>query len=123
MFPGLRQRFGVALELVVEFSTLGEYRMDAAGDHPAGALATAAGESGGLGGLGIPAERVPPKHRHTVAEGTTGRPPVATPAARRLQRAQPTRRGPGRAVALRSRRHRAGTPPVPDQPCLRARSA
>ena len=29
MFPGLRHRFDTALDLIVEFSTLGEYRLAA----------------------------------------------------------------------------------------------
>src|SRR5688500_10080000 len=43
MFPQLRQRIGPALDLIVEFSTLGEYRLDAEGVlRPASALAPAA---------------------------------------------------------------------------------
>jgi hypothetical protein len=38
MFPRLRDRFGAALDTVVEFSTLGEYRLGAFAPAPAGAL-------------------------------------------------------------------------------------
>ena len=38
MFPSLRERFDTALDLIVEFSTLGEYRLAApAADGPASA--------------------------------------------------------------------------------------
>jgi hypothetical protein len=65
MFPQLRERFGSALDLVVEFSTLGEYRLGA--DHPLAAQAAV---------------------RRIVAGGAAGKVPVATPAARRLARAR-----------------------------------
>jgi hypothetical protein len=38
MFPGLRDRLGAALDTVVEFSTLGEYRLGASASSPASAL-------------------------------------------------------------------------------------
>ena len=42
MFPQLRERLGPVLDLVVEFSTLGEYRLGADGTlWPASALAPA----------------------------------------------------------------------------------
>jgi hypothetical protein len=101
MFPQLRERFGPALDLIVEFSTLGEYRLGADGAlWPASALAPAAVEVGQrparpgaqpsaserepqLGGAGAPnAERA--AVRRIVAGGAAGRVPAATPAAWRL---------------------------------------
>ncbi|MFL6252464.1 MAG: hypothetical protein ACJ75N_18430, partial [Actinomycetes bacterium] len=40
MFPRLRDRFGAALDTVVEFSTLGEYRLGASAPSPTGARPT-----------------------------------------------------------------------------------
>jgi hypothetical protein len=83
MFPRLREQLGTALDLIVEFSTLGEYRLGAV--HAPGAAtapADAPGHAPQLGGAGHPAGRA--AGRHTVAGGATGRAPVATPAARRL---------------------------------------
>src|SRR5687768_12020676 len=83
MFPWFRERLGTALDLLVEFSTLGEYRLgaDLAPGAPT-APADAPGHAPQLGGAGSPAGRA--AGRHTVAGGATGRTPVATPAARRL---------------------------------------
>jgi hypothetical protein len=83
MFPRLREQLGTAVDLIVEFSTLGEYRLgaDLAPGAPA-APADAPGHAPQLGGAGYPAGRA--AGRHTVAGGATGRTPVATPAARRL---------------------------------------
>ena len=83
MFPQFREQLGTALDLIVEFSTLGEYRLGV--DHAygaAGAPAVAPGHAPQLGGAGSPAGRA--AVRRTVAGGATGRVPVATPAARRL---------------------------------------
>jgi hypothetical protein len=98
MFPRLREQIGTALDLIVEFSTLGEYRLavDAAG--VASAPADAPGQAPQLGGAGAEALRA--AVRRTVAGGATGRVPVATPAARR----------PGN--------RRPGTPRAPEQLCL-----
>jgi hypothetical protein len=83
MFPQLRQRFGPALDLLVEFSTLGEYRLDANGVLcPASALALASEHAPQLGGAGDPvAARA--AVRRIVAGGAVGLTPAATPAARR----------------------------------------
>jgi hypothetical protein len=83
MFPRLREQLGTAVDLIVEFSTLGEYRLGAglAPGAPA-APADAPGHAPQLGGAGYPAGRA--AGCHTVAGGATGRTPVATPAARRL---------------------------------------
>jgi hypothetical protein len=83
MFPWFREQLGTALDLIVEFSTLGEYRLgaDLAPGAPT-APADAPGHAPQLGGAGYPAGRA--AGRHTVAGGATGRTPVATPAARRL---------------------------------------
>src|SRR5919197_4845604 len=81
MFPTPRQRLGDALDLVVELSTLGEYRL---GGHeppsPPSATQAAGATAPGMGGAGPPAGRAP--GRRTVA-GPAGCVPAATPAARR----------------------------------------
>jgi hypothetical protein len=83
MFPQFREQLGTALDLIVEFSTLGEYRLGVDHAHgAAGAPAVAPGHAPQLGGAGSPAGRA--AVRRTVAGGATGRVPVATPAARRL---------------------------------------
>jgi hypothetical protein len=110
MFPQLRERIGPVLDIVVEFSTLGEYRLDADG-----ALCTASAlipASRGrpespdaqrwaperepqMGGAGAPnAARA--AVRRIVAGEAAGTTPVATPAARRP--------GPIPACAPRPRR-------------------
>ncbi len=83
MFPRLREQIGTALDLIVEFSTLGEYRLavDAAG--AASAPADAPSQAPQMGGAGPTALRA--AVRRTVAGGATGTVPVATPAARRLR--------------------------------------
>jgi hypothetical protein len=88
MFPQLRQRIGPALDLIVEFSTLGEYRLDADGVlRPASALAHASERAPQLGGAG---DSVAGRAavRRIVAGGAAGLAPAATPAARRLGRAE-----------------------------------
>jgi hypothetical protein len=86
MFPQLRQRIGPALDLIVEFSTLGEYRLDADGVlRPASAFAHASERAPQLGGIGDSlAGRA--AVRRIVAGGAAGLAPAATPAARRLGR-------------------------------------
>jgi hypothetical protein len=86
MFPQLRQRIGPALDLIVEFSTLGEYRLDADGVlRPASAFAPASERAPQLGGAG---ESIAGRAavRRIVAGGAAGLAPAATPAARRLGR-------------------------------------
>jgi hypothetical protein len=86
MFPQLRQRIGPALDLIVEFSTLGEYRLDADGVlRPASAFAHASEHAPQLGGIG---DSVAGRAavRRIVAGGAAGLAPAATPAARRLGR-------------------------------------
>jgi hypothetical protein len=88
MFPQLRQRIGPALDLLVEFSTLGEYRMDTEGVlRPASAFAHASECAPQLGGAG---DSVAGRAavRRIVAGGAAGLAPAATPAARRLGRAE-----------------------------------
>jgi hypothetical protein len=72
--------------LIVEFSTLGEYRLDADGVlRPASALAPAPERAPQLGGAGDSiAGRA--AVRRIVAGGAAGLAPAATPAARRLGR-------------------------------------
>ncbi len=84
MFPQLRDRLGPALDLIVEFSTLGEYRLGANGVLcPASAPPRSAPERGPqMGGAGVPhAARA--AVRRIVAGGAAGQAPVANPAAER----------------------------------------
>ena len=105
MFPRFREQIGTALDLIVEFSTLGEYRLAVeAIPGAAGVPADAPGHAPQLGGAGSHALRA--AVRRTVAGGPTGSTPVATPAARR-------RRAP-RSNA----RTRRGAPVAAEQLCL-----
>ena len=94
MFPRLREQIGTALDLIVEFSTLGEYRLavDAAG--AASAPADAPSQAPQMGGAGPTALRA--AVRRTVAGGAAGTAPVATPAARRLRDRRPRSECPRR---------------------------
>jgi len=137
MFPRFREQIGTALDLFVEFSTLGEYRLGAdAIPGASSAPADAPGQAPQLGGAGVSALRA--AVRRTVAGGATGSTPVATPAARRLmhaanagpiEAAEPgaparkpathclgDRRRPADTTARR--RMRKDAPPVAEQLCL-----
>jgi hypothetical protein len=129
MFPRFREQIGTALDLFVEFSTLGEYRLAAeAIPGASSAPADAPGQAPQLGGAGVHALRA--AVRRTVAGGPTGSMPVATPAARRrLTQAAEGRelREPGtpcpadrrRPTDAASRpRGRKGAPVVAEQLCL-----
>lgn len=137
MFPRFREQIGTALDLIVEFSTLGEYRLAVEGPGASGAPADASGQAPQLGGAGPQALRA--AVRRTVAGGATGTTPVATPAARRSLEAaagQPLGATPERNSASPAchgvRRHaseakphsptrsraRKGTPKAPEQLCL-----
>jgi hypothetical protein len=147
MFPQLRERFGSALDIVVEFSTLGEYRLGADGAvWPASALTPAPEREPQLGGAGDHPLAAQAAVRRIVAGGAAGETPVATPAARRLAAeaaasagrrsaeaaATPARRpAPARPVSgCGERRHRGpepasrrpkprhGAPAAPEQLCL-----
>jgi hypothetical protein len=92
MFPQLRQRIGPALDLIVEFSTLGEYRLGADGVvYPASALARATERAPQLGGAGDSPVASRAAVRRIVAGGAVGIAPAATPAARRALPARPVR--------------------------------
>ena len=92
MFPQLRQRIGPALDVIVEFSTLGEYRLGADGVvYPASALAPAPEHVPQLGGAGDSPVVAQAAVRHLVAAGAVGAMPAATPAARRALKAKPPR--------------------------------
>ena len=116
MFERLKDRLGTALDCLVEFSTLGEYRLAApAAAGSASAPPPASSHGSGLGGhelSGIahpgatPARAAGGPACRTVAVGAIGIVPVATSAARR--------------PAARRRRPRRGAPPVAEQPCLYA---
>jgi hypothetical protein len=115
MFPRLRETLGTALDLVVEFSTLGEYRLDAIGaPDPAGAPAAALEPTSQRGGNGLVAA-VAAERFAAGGAATSGtlRASAATPAARRLQA-----NGAAAPRDDRPRRH-AGEAP---QPCHGARS-
>jgi hypothetical protein len=134
MFPRLREQIGTALDLFVEFSTLGEYRLAAeAIPGASSAPADAPSQAPQLGGAGVHALRA--AVRRTVAGGPTGSTPVATPAARRLMKAaeprelsapahrpQPATRCSGdrrrSADAAARTRVRKGAPAVAEQLCL-----
>ena len=133
MFPRFREQIGTALDLIVEFSTLGEYRLVADVPGASGAPADAPGQAPQLGGAGVHALRA--AVRRTVAGGATGSTPVATPAARRLlseaaapesATAQPKpatacsgdRRRAGDAASRRAVRVRKGAPQATEQLCL-----
>ena len=135
MFPRFREQIGTALDLFVEFSTLGEYRLAAeATPGASSAPADAPGQAPQLGGAGVTALRA--AVRRTVAGGATGSTPVATPAARRLLKAagaaterelsKPPRVAPAGCSGDRRRasepaartRVRKGAPVVAEQLCL-----
>ena len=109
MFPRFREQIGTALDLIVEFSTLGEYRLMADGPGASGAPADAPGQAPQLGGADPQALRA--AVRRTVAGGATGMVPVATPAARRL-RERTAVAAPGRSLTRRR------APQAPGQLCL-----
>jgi hypothetical protein len=102
MFPRLTERLGTALDLVVEFSTLGEYGVCSPLEPTSSSAPPAAPVSPvrGLGGTDSPVGRSP---RHSGITGVAaGRcVPAATPAGR-------------------GRRRRQGAPPKPEQHCLSA---
>ena len=122
MFPRFREQIGTALDLIVEFSTLGEYRLGVTPTPGApSAPADAPGRAPRLGGAGDLAERA--AVRRNVA-GPTGIAPVATPAAVRQHVAacQSERRQASavhaRVASLPRRRVRKGAPVAPEQLCL-----
>jgi hypothetical protein len=127
MFPRLREQIGTALDLIVEFSTLGEYRLavDAAG--AASAPVDAPSQAPQMGGAGHSALRA--AVRRTVAGGAAGSTPVATPAARRLRanrapshvsgaRPRPPRAIQSPRATMTRGRGRSRTPVAPEQLCL-----
>jgi hypothetical protein len=122
MFPQLRQRIGPALDLIVEFSTLGEYRLDAYGVlRPASAIAPAPERVPQLGGVG---DSVTGRAavRRIVAGGAAGLAPAATPAARRLGRDQGAAQA-AREVACRGERRHSTAEPAGRRPQARPRVA
>ena len=128
MFPRFREQIGTALDLFVEFSTLGEYRLAVeAIPGASSAPADAPGQAPQLGGAGVHALRA--AVRRTVAGGPTGSTPVATPAARRLMKAAEGRAPRKPAVQCSGDRRRStdaaprsrarkGAPVVAEQLCL-----
>ena len=116
MFPRFREQIGTALDLFVEFSTLGEYRLAMDGLGASSAPADAPGQAPQLGGAGAQALRA--AVRRTVAGGATGSVPVATPAARRSVGCARRPRSPRPAPRRRPSRVRKGAPMAPEQLCL-----
>jgi hypothetical protein len=127
MFPGLRQRFDTALDLIVEFSTLGEYRLAApAAGGPASAPVAAVAEAAGTAGCApmssVPGPRMGGAGGHAArsadqqvaggaaasARGAAVRAPLrgaaATPAARRLAASRSRGTGHRQSAGLRARR-------------------
>jgi hypothetical protein len=89
MFPSLTERLGTALDLVVEFSTLGEYGTAfSPRPVPSSAQPAAVSHARGLGGAGAssPGAAGRSPARRPVAVGAVGCTPAATPAARRRLR-------------------------------------
>jgi hypothetical protein len=123
MFPQLRERIGSALDLVVEFSTLGEYRLGADGAvWPASALTLAPEREPQLGGAGDPLA-AQAAVRRIVAGGAAGKAPVATPAARRLAQDREAacrgeRRHGTRELLSRRPKPRPGATAAPEQLCF-----
>jgi|SRR5205085_4940750 len=118
MFPTLRQRFSDALDLLVELSTLGEYRLGGQEPpSPPSATQAAGAIAPGMGGTGRLAGRAP--GRRSVA-GAVGCVPAATPAARRRGRDRHSSEvaSPARTPA----RWRFGQPAASEQHCLTAGS-
>jgi hypothetical protein len=114
MFPRFREQIGNALDLIVEFSTLGEYRLAVEPTPGASsAPADAPGHAPQLGGAGPQPLRAAVR---TVAGGAAGSTPVATPAAKRLMHCAGDRRRPSEAPTRG--RVRNGTPPAAEQLCL-----
>jgi hypothetical protein len=137
----MRQRLGAALDLLVEFSTLGEYRLPA---HVAGGLAgappAASDRDPRLGGAGDLAARAADRTGAVEGAAVPERGPrtgsvlagaAATPAARPVSPARcagPAQPRAATAAALRrgdqpSARHarparRGGASVPPEQPCL-----
>jgi hypothetical protein len=142
MFPQLRERLGSALDIVVEFSTLGEYRLGADGAvWPASALAPAIRTRPARPAAARPAPEREPQLggagdrnaaraavRRIVAGGAAGPVPVATPAARRLSpehacRGERARTGldrTGRRLGKPAHREQAHPrrPAAPEQLCF-----
>jgi hypothetical protein len=123
MFPRFREQIGTALDLIVEFSTLGEYRFGVAPTpSSASAPADAPDLAPRLGGAGDLAERA--AVRRNVAGGAAGKVPVATPAAVRQHVAscQGERRQASATHARKPvrprRRLRKGAAVAPEQLCL-----
>jgi hypothetical protein len=117
MFPRFSEQIGTALDLIVEFSTLGEYRLGVSPTSGAPrAPADAPDKAPRLGGAGEVARRA--AVRRTVAGGAIGTVPVATPAARRLGSGLASEHRAAAACEGARRRTRNGTSVASEQLCL-----
>jgi hypothetical protein len=129
MFPGFRDRFGAALDLIVEFSTLGEYGLAAAAAGSPSAPRTGSEQGLRLGGAGGDVARAAGRRNVVGGAVASGRGSVpsaphpgaaATPAARRLAAAGCRERqdsaGEIRRLALSAYTRRTGAPEAQARP-------
>jgi hypothetical protein len=123
MFPGFRDRFGAALDLIVEFSTLGEYGPAAPAAGSPSAPLTGSEQGPRLGGAGGDVARAAGRRNVVGGAVASGRGSVpsaphpgaaATPAARRLAaagcREKRDAAGEIRRLALSAHSRRTGAP-------------
>ena len=101
MFPRFTERLGTALDLIVEFSTLGEYGQGSfATPRPASAPPAAVSHAPGLGGAGgwVPQRKLGlqcgdatgrPRQRRSITGATAGCQPVAAARSGSLRRQAP----------------------------------
>ncbi len=137
MFPGFRDRIGAALDLIVEFSTLGEYGLAASAAGSPSAPLSGSEQGPRLGGAGGDVARAAGRRNVVGGAAASGRGSVpsaphpgaaATPAARRLAgfsaagcREQRDAAGEIRRLALSAHARRTGAPEAPARPQAGAR--
>jgi hypothetical protein len=117
MFPRLTERLGSALDLVVEFSTLGAYRLDVcSAPRPVGARWVVAGPRPGLGGAGDGDAGVLPAGGPVAAVAPARRLPRAPAGERRLSASSAC--GPQERRGAPAPRGRPGAPVPVGAACL-----
>ena len=114
MFPRLRDRFGAALDTVVEFSTLGEYRLGAPAPAPASARPAASDRVELDSGWEAPPTLV----GGDAGTGSTHRTVAGGAAALHGNASRRALLGAPAATPAARRQRRPGTPPPPEQVCL-----